>query len=832
VASVTHGNSESQTHIPTLPGSPLTDEDYATLAKSAIPRELAEAALVRRLAHLEAVGIYGQRKQNSAGVFFPNISPLESDKLRPSRLRLDTPHGKQRYLAEREGGNRFYICPGTPAAWLTDSTLPIAVTEGEKKTLSLAALARYGTNDPRWLAIGISGVHSWRDNRKKVYTAEGARVSESTPIADLDHVRWQGRTVLIIFDSNVTTNKSVRGARESLKRELMGRGAIVEYVTLPADINGVNGVDDLHYLWGPDKTLDYIEESRKRKVSVWSAFQVRDDGVYFVEADPDKDPILICGRLEITAATRSTESEHWGRLLEWSDNDGKPHRWAMPIALLSGAGDEYRRKLLDGGLYVGTGTRARERLALYLQTQCPATRVTCVDRIGWHDGSFVLPDTSIRGPGAELVIYQTDAEPDHRLDMRGTAEDWRDRIGILCGGNSRLVLAASCAFAGSLLEISGIESGGIHFVGGSSLGKTTALVVAGSVLGGGGKHGYAETWRTTANGVEATAEAHNDLTLVLDEIGQVDPREAADVAYLLANGQGKTRMNRSIGLRRRLGWRLLFLSSGELTLADHSASAGKRTRGGAEVRLLNISADAGAGMGLFENLHGCASGDVFADLLKERAQRYYGAPIRAFLEHAVQRRSEIARCWAGYRSVFIEEHVAGDASGEVKRAAGRLALIAFAGEIATHWGITGWAEDEARRAAQSALLNWIETRGGAGHADQDTAIRQVRRFIEAHGASRFEFAPRRVDIHTNDEIRERVLNRAGYREPGEDGEYWILPETWKSDVCAGLDYRAVCRALENKGYLSREKPSWMRKARVPDRKDTIWVFAVRASILE
>ena len=77
-------------------------------------------------------------------------------------------------------------------------------------------------------------------------------------------------------------------------------------------------------------------------------------------------------------------------------------------------------------------------------------------------------------------------------------------------------------------------------------------MVGGSVCGGGGKTGFAQTWRTTINGLEATAEAHNDGTLFLDELAQVDPRDAAETAYLLANGQGKARMTRSISARRKL----------------------------------------------------------------------------------------------------------------------------------------------------------------------------------------------------------------------------------------------------------------------------------------
>jgi hypothetical protein len=108
----------------------------------------------------------------------------------------------------------------------------------------------------------------------------------------------------------------------------------------------------------------------------------------------------------------------------------------------------------------------------------------------------------------------------------------------------------------------------------------------------------------------------------------------------------------------------------------------------------------------------------------------------------------------------------------------------------------------------------------------------VRRVIEADGSSRFESATLRVNTKTGDELPERIVNRLGYRESGEDGEYWILPESFRTEVCAGFDYRAVCHALDKKGYLDRQIPSLMRKARVHDHKNSIWVYGVRASILE
>jgi len=113
------------------------------------------------------------------------------------------------------------------------------------------------------------------------------------------------------------------------------------------------------------------------------------------------------------------------------------------------------------------------------------------------------------------------------------------------------MFAASAALAGPLLKLCAEQPGGFHFAGGSSTGKTTALHLAGSVLGGGGKRGFLHSWRSTSNGLESIAEAHNDLTLILDELSRCDARKAGGVAYMPANGQGKNRGKAAGGLRRK-----------------------------------------------------------------------------------------------------------------------------------------------------------------------------------------------------------------------------------------------------------------------------------------
>lgn len=576
---------------------------------------------------------------------------------------------------------------------------------------------------------------------------------------------------------------------------------------------------------------------QKTQQPAYFPFEVSDDGIWFLKKNDDGTvvPIRLASGIEVVADTRDGSGENWGWLLRWHDKEGRKHQWAMPMEALASEQSAVRARLLSEGLtFITPNNHYRERFSEYLLT-APADRmILCVPRVGWLGDTYVLPDCAIGPEGCEEILYQPPQDAFHHWKVGGTLEEWRLQVGQFCSGNSRLLLAVSCGFAGSILSLVGIESGGVHIHGATTTGKTTALLVGGSVCGGGGKSGFVQTWRTTINGLEATAEAHNDGTLFLDELSQVDPREAAETAYLLANGQGKARMTRAIAARRKLLWALLFVSSGELTLAEHASSVGKQVKGGVEVRLINIDADAGQALGLFENLHGVASPDQFANQLKAAAQRLYGTPIRAFLERLVADRSAVESKVRALRAAFLQQNVPTNCTGEIKRVADRFAVIAAAGELATEWGITGWEFGEATEAAKRCFLDWLSRRGTTDAADVEAGFRQVRAFIAANGPSRFQPVGNHASGTQDDDGRPPVRDRVGFRRwnsENEETEYLIFTDAFKSEVCKGQSSRAILQELAKRGLLVRDAQNLTIKMRLPE-GGIARVHCVRGAILE
>lgn len=539
-------------------------------------------------------------------------------------------------------------------------------------------------------------------------------------------------------------------------------------------------------------------------------FEVSERGTFFI--GPDKDgneqpPRWLCSPLSVVAMTRDAKSGEWGRLLEWRDDDRVRHQWAMPLELLQGDGSDVRRELARLGLSIAPSKAARDLLAFFLQVWPVQARARCVERLGWHGTVYVTPTESI-GENDEIVVFQNAHALEPAFAVSGTAEEWRDSVAALATGNTRLVFALSVAFAGALADVVGEDSGGFHLRGGSSSGKSTALKAAASVWGD--PSTYPRLWRATANGLEGLAALHNDGLLILDELSQIDPKEAGEAAYLLANGQGKARASRNGAARQSARWRLLFLSAGEESLTALMARVGRKANAGQEIRLADIEADAGAGMGAFEVLHEQQSPAALALAVKDAAIRFHGATGLAWLRCIVADRSKLADFIADGIRQFVEECTPNDAAGQVLRVARRFALVTVAGELATHYGLTGWPEGEAINASRKCFAVWLESFGGTGNREERAMLAQVRAFFETHGASRFED----VTVPTD----QRILNRAGFCRTDANGarEFMVLPEAFKRDLCQGFDVKTVTAALLKAGWLAPGEGSRAtQKPRIP-----------------
>lgn len=283
----------------------LTPEDIQNLHQSFIPDELIRASGIYRVDDIGGAELVGRKPNantNYAGIVFLYFFPADN-KVTQCRLRLDEPQGKDgkiKYLVYTGTKNGLYFIRDVNAEDLKNPHLPLILTEGEKKTLALENLATYKTDTRRFVSVGISGVWNWKGKISK---------KEKGPIPDFQQIELKHREVILIFDSDVATNKNVAIARNALAEWLTTQGARVFTVDAPISEGNKLGIDDLLGQWQSEfdtatavkKGLDLL--STKKPFTVAQLKEILLDGALTLEAEA-----ATRGKLTITARNENNDA--------------------------------------------------------------------------------------------------------------------------------------------------------------------------------------------------------------------------------------------------------------------------------------------------------------------------------------------------------------------------------------------------------------------------------------------------------------------------------------------------------------------------------------------
>ncbi|MBB2930141.1 TOPRIM and DUF927 domain-containing protein [Paraburkholderia silvatlantica] len=512
----------------------------------------------------------------------------------------------------------------------------------------------------------------------------------------------------------------------------------------------------------------------------------------------------------VRAKTRNREDSDYGRLLEMQSDAGLK-KWAMPMEMLAGDGNEIRAVLLREG--VTFENRNRSSVLDYIVGQQPKRTMRSASVTGWHEGAFVLPSQVI---GADDIWFQSTGR-EAPYATAGTFEGWRE-LAALANENPLMMFAMASAFVGPLLHYLNIDGGGAHLYGDSSCGKTSAGRAAVSVWG---SPRFERKWKATSNGLEGAAVLHSDTMLMLDEINEIKPQDLYDTAYGLVNGVGKTRANRYGEARQAARWRVFLLSTGELTVAARMAMGGIEAMAGQLVRILDVPVV--GTHGIFENLHGRKSGGLLADEVRDLAAKHYGHAGPLFVEKLIGEIRDGLRLTEALAAIVKDYFTA--ESDQERRAARIFALCALAGELAARWNIAPWRAGEPSEAAQHAFMLWRSQRQDDGRGSEHAAIlRAVSDFIDRHGDSRFS----NIAVERADPVRER----AGYYQLDGDRRLYLFTSGALREATRGYDFSRVLRALDEAKAIVKQAPNRKdQQARTLDGRRP-WFYHIDAEKLD
>jgi uncharacterized protein (DUF927 family) len=246
-------------------------------------------------------------------------------------------------------------------------------------------------------------------------------------------------------------------------------------------------------------------------------------------------------------------------------------------------------------------------------------------------------------------------------------------------------------------------------------------------------------------------------------------------------------------------WITPFLSTGELGLAAMIESAGDKSFTGQDVRLADVTADAGNGFGLFESIHDFPTADQFANELLARARRYNGAVFVEFITRIVADKDDamrrLKRLTADIHTELLA--LAPEAQGQAARVARRFAVFAAAGVLATEWGLTGWRREGVLNGVGACFKSFLQNFGGGDNQEDRRITDAIHEYLMRHGDSRFDLA-----VQGGISVEKGARDRYGFFEIDHDKKLFLLTTAHVcTAVCPGFNLRTVIAALKGKGWL-------------------------------
>ena len=557
--------------------------------------------------------------------------------------------------------------------------------------------------------------------------------------------------------------------------------------------------------------------------------------------------IPICGYLKATHYIRDIDSGNWGILLKMIDIDGKTKDIIIQKEEL--ATDKTAIELLlRNGLEVLQLKKINPKLLTcdllndYINSSNPIARAIGVDTVGWQGDNkvYILPFVneprncySVKQAGKktpEYILQQKSATP-RILKKKGTLEEWKRTIGGVCRGNHLHTFAILASLTAPALKLLNEEGGFFHYIGSTSIGKSTILQVAKSVWG----FKDLGSFRATDNSLESVCKNSNDGAMFLDELGEANADDLFKIIYMMANGVTKGRADRNGNAKEISHFKVIVQTTGEIGVEDKLREKKIQAKGGQLIRMAEINADRSKGLNTFDVLNinpdtnkPFISGKEQADFLKTYADENCGIVIDEFMKKVVADIEDYKAALKKTKASWLEDNFTGDEGVEVTRMAKRFSTIFATGVIAVELAIIPHSIEEIEACIDEIFASWLERYGGDCSFEYRKIKEDLRKLCVEQQYSRF--------LNADPNSEEKITlphNKAGYWKI-KDGvlyEYWIDPAVFERDVLKGRDKKVFYPLLAKDGYIKKEEKDRYSCKRKPAKEERQNFIVVDASKL-
>lgn len=413
----------------------LSERHAELVSASGISLETAKVRgykTVKDKAELAGLG-FGPKQQIAPALLIPvycvgpDTAPA-TYQIRPDAPRVNDKGQPIKY--ETPTGTRMVVdVPPTvrEAGWLNDPFVPLYITEGVRKADAAASAGL--------CCVALLGVWNWcrgKDSR-----------GNNVPLPDWDAITLRGRTVLLVFDSDVTVKPTVQKALARLSAFLEQRGADVKVVYLPAAADGAKvglddslaaglTVDELRALASdlrPPAGANGVNAGGRGPSQAVTLAGLASDAELFHTPDGEAYATLLVGGHNETWPLRSRRFKTWLSQRAFENTGMVPNTQALQDALSALEG----RALFGGQEYAVFTRLAEHNGKVYLDLGDEAWQSVEIDGDGWRLVSD-LPVKFRRTKGMlplPLPVRGGKVEELRRFVNAGSEETWRLMVGWL-----------------------------------------------------------------------------------------------------------------------------------------------------------------------------------------------------------------------------------------------------------------------------------------------------------------------------------------------------------------------------------------------------------------